>query len=337
VRTVSLATPLALEREVFATADPRRIAALVDRFCRENLGSGAAAYEFFATSAGSVHGLRLEDRRRVVVKVYRPDVDATHLAAVQRVQTQVADDGFPSPRPLLAPTPLARGLAIVEATLDRGTWADAHEPAARKAVAAALVRLVEHARPTAGLVSWRDAYDRLWRRPHDARFDFPGTAQGAEWIDRLAAVARRRLDDHAAGDTVVGHGDWRAEHLRFANGALSAVYDWDSLAVAHEPVFTGAAAHAFTANWSIEGHPCIPTIEESLAFIADYEAARANPFTDAERRTALNALVATMAYSARCEHCGRASGPIPETGCLGILARHGDRLLDLGAPPGHPA
>ena len=332
-----------LERDVFGTTDPQRIAAFVDRFCRWRLGSAVSGYEFFATSVGSVHGLRLLDRRRVVVKAYRSQVDVTHLAAVQRVQARLADGGFPAPRPVLAPAPLAHGVAVVETLLDRGTWADAHDPAVRRAVAAGLVQLVEHARRfvgVPGLVSWCEAYDRLWRQPHDRRFDFPGTARGAEWIDRLAAQARRRLDEHAGGDPVIGHGDWRVEHLRFADGELSAVYDWDSLSIGPEPVFAGSAAHAFTADWSIEAHASIPTIEESLAFLADYEAARGAPFSNRGRRTALSALVAAMAYSARCGHSDRLtafgtrpprppSAPTPETGGLGILSRHGERLLSI--------
>jgi hypothetical protein len=330
-----------LERDVFATADPHRIAALVDSFCRERLGAGMSAYEFFATSVASVHGLRLRDGRRVVVKVYRREVDERHMAAVQRVQARLADGGFPAPRPVLSPAPLARGVATVETLLEHGDRADAHDPAVRRAVAAALAQLIERARPFValpGLVRWRDAYDRLWRQPHDRRFDFPATAAGAEWIDRLAAEARRQLDEHAAGEPVVGHGDWRVEHLRFAGGALSAVYDWDSLAVGPEPVFVGAAAHAFTADWSIERHQCIPTIEESLAFLTDYQTARGAPFNDRDRRAALSALVAAMAYSARCEHSDRLtdfgtrpptppSTPIPENGCLGNLSRDGERLL----------
>jgi len=330
-----------LERDVFATTDPQRIATLVDRFCAQRLGSQVAGYEFFATSVGSVHGVRLRDERRVVVKAYRRELDLVHLAAVQRVQARLADGGFPAPRPVLAPAPPARGVAVVETLLDRGEWADAHGPAVRRAVAGGLAQLVERARPLAclpGLVSWREGYDRLWRQPHDRRFDFAATARGAEWIDRLAAEARRRLDEHVAGEPVVGHGDWRVEHLRFVDGALSAVYDWDSLAVGPEPVFAGAAAHAFTADWSIEGHQSIPTIEESLAFVAEYEAARGAPFSDSERRAALSGLVAAMAYSARCEHSDRltafgtrppapSSAPIAEDGCLGILSRHGEWLL----------
>jgi hypothetical protein len=49
---------------VFGTADPRRIAHLVDRFCSSHVGA-VAACEFWATSIGSVHGLRLRDGRRV--------------------------------------------------------------------------------------------------------------------------------------------------------------------------------------------------------------------------------------------------------------------------------
>jgi hypothetical protein len=329
---------LRLERDVFATNDARRIAAQVDRFCRERLGAGVERCDFFASSVGSVHGLRLANGRQVVVKAYRRDVDTTHLTAMQRVQARLATDGFPAPCPIVSPTPLARGIAIVETLLDRGEWADAHEPVVRRAVAAGLAQLLRCARPLTGvpgLASWRDVYDGLWRQPHDRRFDFPGTAHGAESIDRLAAAARRRLDEDDAGDHVIGHGDWRVEHLRFADGELSAVYDWDSLSVGPEPVFAGAAAHAFTADWSIEGHACIPTVDESLAFLDDYEAARGAPFTERERRLAHAGLVATMAYSARCGHsdrltaCGtrpprRPSEPVPPDG---ILVRHGERRL----------
>jgi Phosphotransferase enzyme family len=329
---------LRLERDVFATTDAHLIAALVDRFCRERLGAGVERCDFFASSVGSVHGLRLADGRRVVVKAYRRDIDIAHVTAMQRVQARLAADGFPAPCPMLAPTPLAHGIAIVEALLDRGQWVDAHEPTGRKAVAAGLAQLVARARSLGGapgLTSWRDAYDGLWRHPHDRRFDFSGTAHGAEWIDRLAAAAGRCLDENDAGDHVIGHGDWRVEHLRFADGELSAVYDWDSLSVGPEPVFAGSAAHAFTADWSIEGHACIPTVDESLAFLADYEAARGAPFSKRERRLARAGLVAAMAYSARCGHsdrltaCGtrpprRPREPIPPDG---ILARHGARLL----------
>jgi hypothetical protein len=313
----------------------------LDAFCRAHLGSGVLRREFSASSVGSVHGLRLRDGRRVVVKVYRPEVDVVHLGAVARVQARLAEGGFPAPLPLLAPTPLANGIAIVETLLDRGAWADAHDPGVRAAVAAGLAELIDRARPVAGLRSWRETYEGLWRRPHDRRFDFAATAHGAEWIDELAALGRRRLDENDEGPRVVGHGDWRVEHLRFAGGALSAVYDWDSLAVAPAPIFAGAAAHQFTADWSIAGHACTPAFEESLAFLDDFEAARGTPFSRRERRLAHAAFVAALAYSARCGHSDRLTAygtrrpeppaePPPDDDAVGILRRHGAELLCTG-------
>ncbi len=98
-----------LEREVFATIEPEAIAAAVDDFCRSHLDAGVSRYEFFATSVGSVHGVRLGDGRRVVIKAYRADVESDHLLAVQRVQAQLSAARFPSPRPILGPTSLAHG------------------------------------------------------------------------------------------------------------------------------------------------------------------------------------------------------------------------------------
>ncbi len=330
-----------LERDVFGTVDGERIAAIVDDFCHEHLGARVAGYEFFATSIGSVHGLRLEDDRRVVVKAHRPRVSIDHLTAVQDVQKRLGDSGFPAPRPLLGPTSLGHGVAVVEILLDRGTRADAHEPVVRRAVAAGLARLIERSKPLArlpGLAGWRAGHDRLWREPHDARFEFAATSEGAEWIERFAARASHMLDEHATGPPVVGHSDWRVEHLRFDRGELSAAYDWDSLAVAPEPVFAGAAAHGFTADWTVGRADQVPCLAESLAFLTDYQGARGMPFDDAQRSLARAALVATLAYAARCQHSDlltdfgtrppRAT-PSPHSagGSVELLARHGEELL----------
>ena len=328
-----------LEREVFGTGDPACIAVLVDEFCRVQLGAPVAAYAFFATSVGSVHGLELRDGRRVVVKGYRRDVDVAHLRAVQAVQAGLADQGFPAPAPLLGPVALVHGFGIAETLLDRGEWADGHRPEIRRAIATGLADLVGRTRGLPlprDLRSWWTASEALWRVPHDPRFDFRGTSGGAEWIDGLAEKARARVaGDHAR---VVGHADWRVQHLRFQHGAVSAVYDWDSLVVGSEPIFAGAAAHSFTADWSVPGLRCAPNAEESLAFLEDYETARGRRFDAGERRTALGALVASLAYSARCEHSDRATDfgrrpaagatPRPCEGSFGeILARDGERLL----------
>jgi hypothetical protein len=79
----------------------------------------------------------------------------------------------------------------------------------------------------------------------------------------------------------------------------------------------GAAAYAFTANWSRDDLVYLPTLEEALAFVADYERARGAPFTAAEHRAARASLVYMMAYSARCGHS--------------------DVLTDMGRHPPDPA
>jgi len=337
-----------LERELFATVEPEAIAEAVDAFCRTHLRAAVKRYEFFATSVGSVHGVRLVDDRRVVIKVNRADANRDHLLAVQRLQNRLSGLRFPSPRPLLGPTPLAHGLAVVETLLDAGSSANAHDPAVRRAMTSTLAELIEICRPQAGLKGLqgiRDGARRLWRQPHDRRFDFPGTSAGAEWIDQLSADANAQLDRLDLGRAVVGHNDYRAEHLRFRDGRVSAVYDWDSLGVGPEPVVVGHAAHAFTADWSQDGWH-IPTLEESFAFISDYETARGKPFTPEQRQGASAAIIAALSYSARCEHSDRltqfgtreprpAPTTLPPNGYLDRLATYGPQLLGISyqTPP----
>jgi hypothetical protein len=337
------------ERDVFGTTDPEAIAAAVDGFCRRELGSAVDGYEFYATSVCGVHGVRLADGRGVVVKVHRGSADTAHLDAVHATQRHLVAAGFPAPAPVLGPAPLAGGVAVVDEMLDRDGWRDLHEPDARRIAAAGLARQVSLCRDLGevpGLKTAALVRRQLWARPHDRRLDFATTAAGAAWVDALAAEALRRLDV-AAGAFVAGHADWRAEHLRFRAGELSATWDWDSLSLAPEPAIAGGVAHAFVADYGVDGLECVPTIDESLAFIADYEAARGVAFSSEEIAVARAGLVWYAAYSARCEHSDdltgfgtRAPGPppaaVPPGGFRAFLALNGASLLgmpDPGAPP----
>jgi Phosphotransferase enzyme family len=144
--------------------------------------------------------------------------------------------------------------------------------------------------------------DDLWSRPHDGHFDFAATAQGAEWIDELAAAAQAVP---VAGDLVIGHGDWRAENLRFTGTQISAVYDWDSLVTIREPRLVGSACGHFTSDYRRDDIRQRPTLDEALAFVTDYEHPRGAPFSPDERRTVRAALVEGAAYGARCAHSDR--------------------------------
>ena len=172
--------------------------------------------------------------------------------------------------------------------------------------------------------------------PHDDRFDFAATSAGAEWIDELGREARGRLD---SGPVVIGHTDWRAENMRFDVDRVSAVYDWESLRRAPEPVVVGMAAHYFPSDFRVERRRQVPALDEALAFVADYEAARGIAFTRDELRVVRAALVDAMAYTARCEHSdaltdfGRRppaspGGDAPAESARAFLRTHGAELLD---------
>jgi len=319
-----------VEPLVFGTGDADAIAAQIDRFCSERLGAPVAEPRFFESSVGSVFGLRLADGRQVVVKAHQPNVPLEFLCAVHAVQSHLAAAGFPAPRPLLAPSPLGLGHATVEELRVEGAWADAHDPSVRCAMAETLAQLVQLGRGFVDLKGLRPGLlsripdGQIWPEPHSAIFDFEASAAGAEWIDKLAAHAREVLR-RPAGERVLAHVDWSVKHLRFEKGAVTVVYDWDSLAVGLEPVIVGEAARGFTFTWNLPVR-LAPSLEESRAFVAEYEIARGAAFTPAERTTAGAAAVYGLAYTARCEHC---LGSVAPGNALDALAAHGSQLFAL--------
>ena len=311
----------------------------LESFCLSELGSHLQEEEFVAVGVGTVFGLRLRDGRRVVVKLYRAGTNSARLSEALAVQRHLAERGFPAPLPLTGPIQTPGGLAVGETLLDRGRPEDPHEPAIRRAMASALAELVAMCRPLGGLdeLAWKlNSAEPLWGTPHDDRFDFAATSIGAEWIDELAREARGRL---GSGRNVVSHTDWRAENMRFENGRVSAVYDWESLSRAPEPVHVGEAAHYFPSDFRVEERTQVPTLEEAYAFVADYEAARGVDLTADELRAVRAALVDAMAYTARCEHSdaltdfGRRppavpQGEPPRGSARAFLRMHGRELLE---------
>jgi hypothetical protein len=204
-------------------------------------------------------------------------------------------------------------------------------------MAAKLVELVAIARPLAddeamprALLSAPPA-DRLWPRPHSALFDFDATSRGADWIDALGRKAKDRLAS-AAGEIVVAHSDWRMSHLHFEDPGLRlvVVYDWDSVSRERETTLLGNVAHMFTADWEDPGRVRqAPTLPEARRFVDAYEEARARSFTAAERRTIGATFAYACAYSARCAHALAPDGPHERGAFRELVAREGERLLEL--------
>ncbi len=109
--------------------------------------------------------------------------------------------------------------------VEAGEFADAHEPEIRREMARALARLIELASevPQEALAPlggpwWPE--DGLWPPPHNALFDFEATAAGAGWIDEIAREAKRIVESTPIG-TVVSHGDWSANQMRFESGKIN--------------------------------------------------------------------------------------------------------------------
>ena len=323
-----------VELTLFGTADARTIAAEIAAFCRRELGSAPARGLWHQSSIGAVSGLQLEDGRRVVVKGHQPHKSLETLREIVRTQRHLASSVPFVPAVLSGPAPLGRGHAVVEPLIDAGATPDAHEPAVRSAMARGLREIIAACRPLVAASTLTEGLlgdvprGALWPTPHSKLFDFDATARGAEWIDALARASRERVAP--VGEVVIGHGDWRAEHVRFAEGRPVAAFDWDSLCRDHEPRLIGIVAHAFCADWTRnERIAPAPTLDEARAFVREYEEARGSPLSREEREQCGAAFAYSCAYTARC---GWALGT-DERDKRGtfhhLIAEEGTRLLQL--------
>jgi hypothetical protein len=296
-----------VEEAALGTREATRIEALVDGFCVSELGSAVAEVLFRVSSVGVVAGVRLVDGRRVVVKAHQPRESRARLQAVHDLQSRLFWAGVPCPEPLVPPRPLGLVFATAQTLIDRGEVRDTHDPSCRRLIAGALASHLEITRsltcPAALAGGWNLYVDgSLWpRRAHAAMFDFAATGAGAEWIDALAAQAKPLAQ--APSPTITGHADWSGKHFRFADGQITAIFDWDSLAVRSEAAIVGNAAMSFTTNFDLPNVRRAPTPPEMGAFIDEYQTARSAPLTVEERRQIAACAMFLGAYTARCEHC----------------------------------
>lgn len=322
--------PAHVELAIFGTDDAYRIAGALDGLCVAALGAPIAGARFYASSVGSVAGVVLADGREVVVKSHQPATRVAQLRELVRVRALLTGGG--SPPVLAGPVPIGSGHAVIEELVVRGVWAEPREPAVRRMLARGLYAIVEACRPAvatstlAPLIFGMPPADRLWPEPHSKLFDFETTAAGADWMEDVARAARAVPP---AGELVIGHADWRAEHVRYEDGAIVVAYDWDSLARDREPALAGACAHGFTADWSREGRAQAPTLEEARAFVADYEAARGRRFDRAERAACAATFAYASAYTARCGHAFGADERDRPGTFQHLVWRHGRGLLAL--------
>lgn len=291
---------------IFGTSDPDDVACALTEAVTAALGVPVAEPRFYEPGVGVVVGLDLADGRSVVAKVHRPaHVSFERLAAIARVQADLVAAGAPAPAPLAGPVPLGAGHLTVEEHRC-GASADGHDPAVRRGMATALHDFVEAGRSHAAdalIGSWlrEPMIDDLWPEPHDLRFDFPGTAAGAEWIDDAGRRARATLLAVSLPE-VIGHLDWRVQNLAFDGSQVIAIYDWDSVALVPEAALVGGASVVHPVDWRLQEPDPLPSLEALDGFVADYVHARGAPFDDAELEELEAAQRWVASYGARCQH-----------------------------------
>lgn len=317
---------------ILGTTDAGRILEDLQALCGHWLSSDLEEVLFCTLGVGATFGLRLRDGRRVALKAHPPGTSPDFLRAARKVQEHSRRRGFPAPGSILGPVPFGNGLATVDELLEQGELAGGQDPAVRRLMARTLNRLIELSNEVSGVEAlsqgWNwPARDELWPPPHNALFDFGATAAGAGWIDEMAANAKGSVDEFR-GPVVIGHADWSVDQMRFEGNEVGAVYDWDSLRFDKEVVFVGIAASNFAATWHKEP-PNPPTPEEAKLFVADFEAARTEPFSEGERGAIFAAAVYAIAYIARCEHAIDRKGEKTRGSFREILPSYAEAFLAI--------
>ena len=177
------------------------------------------------------------------------------------------ESGFPCPEPLGPPEKYDRFAISFECYLPGGVQLSRGLETAEKlgGVLAELVKLTPPAEafprrsPPWGFLRWDDPGD-AWPPATDIIEDL-NTQQDPQWIERSAGLARAVIRE-SQFPPIIGHGDWWSDNIRWENGHLLAVDDWDSIVSLSEPAIAGVAAALFSFGQS--------TIEESATFLDAY-------------------------------------------------------------------
>lgn len=267
-------------------------------WCREWLGSEPVRRFFHTRQLAEVAGVELADGRRVAIKT-RPAQARLHgCAAVQRV---LHATGFPCPEPLAGPVTHGEMMHSAEAWV----WGDerfADRTRAPERFAQELARLIALApgpaavpslHPPPAWVWWDHDQPGVWPIP-DAGPPLDGHPASG-WLDEIGARVRERLARHAT-PPVIGHADWESQNLRWSGERLHVVHDWDSAVCLPEAIIVGAASAVFPVSTSMM---VAASLEESAAFLAAFEQARARPFDAGERETAWAAGLWVRAFNAK--------------------------------------
>lgn len=268
-------------------------------WCSSELGSPVARVLYERVSISTVSGVRLADGREVYVKA-RPD-DGRAVSCVA-AQASLAARGFPCPRPL-TPVVVADGLAVhAEEPLPGGEMLLGSSPDVARRYAAVFARLmallagvsVPPPLPSPRWARWDHTGPGLW--PEIDFLDARDQSVVPPLVSEMAFRVRKRLLATSL-PCVLGHADFEAQNLRWQDGEVLAVHDWDSLAWQPEAALAGAASGAF-ANVSPPG---LVPIRSSATFLETYQQVRGRAFSVEEREIAWAGSMWTALHNARWE------------------------------------
>jgi Ser/Thr protein kinase RdoA (MazF antagonist) len=295
-------------------------------WCDEQLGSAPAEVLFTSAHMSSVHGLRLHDGRQVVVKAR--DDSASRVISCLRAQKHLASAGFPCPRPLTSAVLVGRLTVHAEVLLAGGYLLGGTSLDVARRYGLAFARLmalldslqVRPPLPNPYWLGWEHGGTGLW--PQAAWLDERDQGQIPDFVVATASRSTRRLRA-ASLPNVLGHGDFEAQNLRWINGELWAVHDWDSLAWFPEAALVGAASGAFSSAET----PTLAPFESSEAFIAAYQDRRGRSFSQEEQEVAWAASLWPAVHNAR----GEALFQQPPVTTLPLSQQAEERLRRAGA------
>ncbi|RKT53666.1 phosphotransferase [Saccharothrix australiensis] len=268
-------------------------------WCADRLGDEPVDVLFTRQGMSAVFGLRLAGGRDAVVKAREDDGRAASCVAAQ---ARLAERGFPCARPL---TPAVRvGALAVHAEEFRpgGEPLPGDSPEVAVRCAAVFARLVAELAevsvapplPNPRWVRWDHTGPGLW--PAIGFLDDRDQRAVPAHVLDAARRARARL---LAADLprVLGHADFEAQNLRWRDGEVLVVHDWDSLAWQPEAALVGAASGAYASH----SPPTLAPIAGSAAFLAAYQDFRGRRFTAAELAVAWAASLWPAVHNARWE------------------------------------
>lgn len=294
-------------------------------WCVEQLGSAPVGVLFERRSISAVFGLRLAGGPEVVVKAREDEGRAPSCVAAQ---ARLAERGFPCARPI---TPVvAVGALAVHAEEPRagGEMLLGDSPDVAERYAAVFARLMAELAeftvapplPNPRWVRWDHPDPGLW--PAIGFLDERDQSAVPGYVVETAARARERLRA-AELPCVPGHADFEAQNLRWRDGEVWVVHDWDSLGWQPEAALVGAACGSFASA----SPPTLAPIESSAAFLTAYQEIRGRRFSAVEREVAWAASLWPAAHNARWEAL---HGDPPVSGAA-VRAQAAERLRRANA------